>query len=225
MLQKILPRPDSNTPRNESKKCLNFLSAIYNKQKNTDEGRNMKNVIINAFHADSIPLKAMQQTYGVKMGNNTYYSHIKKPFEKRKTNKNKEEKYNKIQQFVYEYLKKNSKEAANDTIKVGDTYVPVRILNDSKINLYISLTKTKFYKELQIDEKLKQMKKKKTLSLSYFYSLLIKFKIFKDAKKKTDLCSIDVKSFVAFFLNLKFYDWLGISAFKKFKHSFFLSVK
>ena len=60
-------------------------------------------------------------------------------------------------------MKKNSKEAANDTIKVGDTYVPVRILNDSKINLYISLTKTEFYKELQIDEKSKQMKKRKLL--------------------------------------------------------------
>lgn len=149
----ILPKSTNSIQKiSKSERVLSSLSKTYNFQKKTELGRLVKSTIIHAFQDADITLQSMKNKYGFKMSNTTYSKTQNQPFLPRKKNQNKEELYHKIEEFVFNFLQTNSKEAANDTVSMKDRIVPARILNDSKRALYSKLKKTDFYVSLQKPE-------------------------------------------------------------------------
>ena len=75
---------------------------------------------------------------------------------------------------------------SHQSMKIENEIVFVQILKFPKPVIYQKLLKTKKYNNLKLESPIKNF----SLSKSYFYKLIQKFKIFKQVKKLTDLWPI-----------------------------------
>jgi hypothetical protein len=189
---RILPKPTHLFVKNPNPELsvIKSIAKVYNSQGKHEAGRMVQYSIVKAFKDCKISPETMRTLYEFKITDKTY-SNIKETFQKRRLDQNRLNIYIRIKLFIKEYLMDNSKEAANQTAILNKESVPVRSLMDSKRNLYSKLIKTEFFKKIQPQNPgIGTKKKRSVLSQSYFYNIIREFKIFKNAIKKTDLCSI-----------------------------------
>jgi hypothetical protein len=150
-------------------------------------GRFTKVTLLNILNETGFQLKDLHAV-GMKIGNGTYYKYLDNnyTFEARKKNQKRKTFYDKVTKWVKNYLEANSSPSSYETVKIQNQIVPIRNLKMSKREIYENLLSSEEYQEFKKRSPVKTF----TLSTSYFYKLIKNFKIFKKAKKATDLCPI-----------------------------------
>ena len=151
----------------KASKSISYICDQYNKEDRSECGRKVKNILLNLLKINDIPLSTLQNDYELKISNSTWYSD-KKEFIPRKNNEKRKEKSQKMKEKIINFLKKNSTESANRTIKHLNESVPCRYLTSSIPSLL-----TKFEMEI-LPEK---------CSDSFFRKILKEAKIYKKPKK------------------------------------------
>ena len=158
--KKIAISKNQNSTKSPNSNILSIITNHYNSQKKTENGRKIKFILMDILKTSNQSLTNLQMNFNLNISNTTWY---KNEFSERKKNQKRKEKFEKKEEEILNFLKKNSTEAANRTIKIKKIETPCRYLLNSIPSLLLKYN-------LEIDSECSEyffrkiIKKKKNLS-------------------------------------------------------------
>jgi hypothetical protein len=169
--KKIAISKNQNSTKSPNSNILSIITNHYNSQKKTENGRKIKFILLDILKTSNQSLTNLQMNFNLNISNTTWY---KNEFSERKKNQKRKEKFEKKEEEILNFLKKNSTEAANRTIKIKKIETPCRYLLNSIPSLLLKYN-------LEIDSECSEY---------FFRKIIKKKKIYQIPKKESDKCSI-----------------------------------